>query len=630
MQFPGESFILGNEFTVTAEIQPAEGIGEVTVNGAKKTATDNSLFAATSTADRADVAYMRHLQNLDADFSGVQGKTAAMQTKDITCVADYDFDPIENSELQSYDGQNYRISDLNTQKTENAGLFGNFAGTETKAKELVDVCLVNAQVQATQNAGVLVGNGQYLTLSGSEVYWENRSAAATNLRDILGNSTDGLNYKVLSDQFAGGLAGALSNSTIKTSFASSLFNGKTVGGLVGDAQNVTVSASYADAYLQGERSGGLFGDNTSAIANTVSDSYAVGYAELENNSVAAGIGMGNNTITRCYSALLYSGEGTKYALTQSGSCTDAYYLEAQEVQTNTNGAVSVSYDDLTNPTKWSALFGSEHIFAEKSSVASHPYNLQTSLLLDRYNYPGLHDIDHWGDWGARFRNGSLVYYEVYDEGSGNTSYGFSGGGIDLLKNDKPILKDGYAVASDSVNATIDTTLTIVYETQGGTNTLTKEYKNNPAQDQLPVYTVSSAVDEKTHLLPDALLLAAVVNRLMFLFVLGQPLGTTLPQMLLGAVSVSVPLLGLVLLMDKLLGKESMGGGDIKLLFVMGLYASWMQMLLVLFVACLLGLVWAAAAKKQAAIAFGPFLALAFGIVLLFGDGFIAWYQQLLT
>lgn len=142
----------------------------------------------------------------------------------------------------------------------------------------------------------------------------------------------------------------------------------------------------------------------------------------------------------------------------------------------------------------------------------------------------------------------------------------------------------------------------------------------------------SLVDWTAHVLPDKLLLAAVVNRLAFLFLLREPLGETLPQMALGAFSVSLPLLLLSLAMDALLKKDTLGGGDMKLLFVLGLYLSWREMLLLLILACALALVWAAGPGRQQAggeIPLGPFLAASWLGVTLFGAPFLQWYLSLL-
>lgn len=142
----------------------------------------------------------------------------------------------------------------------------------------------------------------------------------------------------------------------------------------------------------------------------------------------------------------------------------------------------------------------------------------------------------------------------------------------------------------------------------------------------------SLVDWARHVLPDRLLLAAVANRLVFFFLLREEPGETLAVMALGAFSVSLPLLLLSLAMDALLQKETMGGGDIKLLFVLGLYLSWMEMVLLLFTGCVLALLWAAGPGRRGGgerIPFGPFLAAGWLVVTLFGGPLVQWYQSLL-
>lgn len=142
----------------------------------------------------------------------------------------------------------------------------------------------------------------------------------------------------------------------------------------------------------------------------------------------------------------------------------------------------------------------------------------------------------------------------------------------------------------------------------------------------------SLIDWQSRIIPDRLLLTAIVNRLVFMILLRQPPGATALSMLVGACSVSVPLLLLVLVMDRVLGKESMGGGDIKLLFVMGLYLDWMHMLLVLFAACVLGILpglWMRKKQKDGGFPFGPFLALSCILVVLFGSPLLEWYRALI-
>lgn len=144
------------------------------------------------------------------------------------------------------------------------------------------------------------------------------------------------------------------------------------------------------------------------------------------------------------------------------------------------------------------------------------------------------------------------------------------------------------------------------------------------------------IDWNIQIIPDKLLILAVVNRLVFLLVLKQPLGETLISMAIGACSVSVPLLLLVLVADRIMGKETMGGGDIKLLFVLGLYMDWMQMCLLLLTACLLGILTGILMKlssrqksEDRAVPFGPPLIGAWYLVLMFGEPLITWYRGLL-
>ncbi|MBE6910463.1 MAG: prepilin peptidase [Ruminococcaceae bacterium] len=86
-----------------------------------------------------------------------------------------------------------------------------------------------------------------------------------------------------------------------------------------------------------------------------------------------------------------------------------------------------------------------------------------------------------------------------------------------------------------------------------------------------------------------------------------------------------------LVMDKILQKDTLGGGDIKLLAVVGLYLGFVGTLMALLLACVLGLLLAAAMKKKAgqAFPFGPAIAAAAALVLLYGGGVIRWYLGLL-
>ncbi len=75
-------------------------------------------------------------------------------------------------------------------------------------------------------------------------------------------------------------------------------------------------------------------------------------------------------------------------------------------------------------------------------------------------------------------------------------------------------------------------------------------------------------------------------------------------------------------------KDSMGGGDIKLLAMLGSFLGWQKVLMVYFLAPVLALppgLFLRFVKRKEMIPFGPFLSLAGWLAFLFGDQFIAWY-----
>ena len=82
-----------------------------------------------------------------------------------------------------------------------------------------------------------------------------------------------------------------------------------------------------------------------------------------------------------------------------------------------------------------------------------------------------------------------------------------------------------------------------------------------------------------------------------------------------------------LLGDIIFKKESMGGGDVKLLALVGAFLGWKMALLTFFVAPFFGAVYGVVEKirtKDSAIAYGPFLVLGALISLFWGNQIIAW------
>ena len=497
ISFPGASGLTyGGDFTVSAEVSYTGDALKVT--GTRKSASDNSLFAKDSSGDTACIACLRHLQNLDAAWSEVSGeKTRAVQTKDIQGMEDYQFQPIENENLDSYDGGEYSIQDLEIGGAgPSAGLFGHFSGQSGSYKTVENIRLVNTVLtDSVGPAGALVGDGSCLTIENCQVYWENRSEETTNLRDVLGDSTNGIWYQITGSGPAGGLAGILTDAVITGCSASSLVRSTgPVGGLVGQGSGLTVKGSYAASYLAGPAAAGLVGDLAGRA--DLSGSYAVGFIDSRNYTAARAAGLclgsGSATVTSSYSAMLFTaGAGIfNYPLCeQSAHYSRTHFLASNHFNFQGDTSLGVPYSALIDPAQWDTLFGSG-VFTSKGIAQSHPYNLQTTLSLITFTYPGLRDLDHWGDWGAQFQNGSLVYYEVYADGS----YGFNISGLSHLFDDKTVVKDGYAVAYKGTEQIlgIGVTLDVTYQTADGDAAGTFSYGGEDGDN--PIYKVPDVTD----------------------------------------------------------------------------------------------------------------------------------------
>lgn len=141
----------------------------------------------------------------------------------------------------------------------------------------------------------------------------------------------------------------------------------------------------------------------------------------------------------------------------------------------------------------------------------------------------------------------------------------------------------------------------------------------------------SLVDLESFVIPDGALLTAVAAWAAALPFLRPGWGEIGRQVLAGLVF-GCGILLLSLLLDKLLKKESLGGGDVKLFAVCGLYLGFAGSLFMLLLACILGLLLGRIRRGGAGgrqIPFGPAISLAAAAMLLYGEGLVAWYLGLL-
>ena len=148
-----------------------------------------------------------------------------------------------------------------------------------------------------------------------------------------------------------------------------------------------------------------------------------------------------------------------------------------------------------------------------------------------------------------------------------------------------------------------------------------------------VLLAGAFADLEGYIIPDRFVLAGIGLRVVWFFF--EDWRTTLPDALLGGFAVGGGLLAFVLLYEKLRRVEAMGGGDLKLLFVTGLWLGWAKNLLCLLLACVLGIAFGLATQKRRAaqenaklFPWGPSICAAGIVTMLAGDTVIAAYVSM--
>jgi prepilin signal peptidase PulO-like enzyme (type II secretory pathway) len=134
-----------------------------------------------------------------------------------------------------------------------------------------------------------------------------------------------------------------------------------------------------------------------------------------------------------------------------------------------------------------------------------------------------------------------------------------------------------------------------------------------------ILCIVTITDLRRKTIPNRVILVAILVKFIHTIALNfseKSMLTSLLILCFDGLAVSIPLLFLVLFMERIRKKEVMGGGDIKLIFVTGLYLGWEKNLIVLLLASLFGVVFVLItdkkvdAKKEDAFPFGPMIAIA--------------------
>lgn len=146
------------------------------------------------------------------------------------------------------------------------------------------------------------------------------------------------------------------------------------------------------------------------------------------------------------------------------------------------------------------------------------------------------------------------------------------------------------------------------------------------------------IDIDTQFLPDSLTLPLLWLGLLFSLFAPAPLGAPVPvdmrSSIIGAIAGYLSLWSVYHLFRLLTAKEGMGYGDFKLLAALGAWLGWQMLLPVVLVAAAVGAVAGIALlslrgqNRSTPIAFGPFLAAAGWLMLMFGRELVTSYLGL--
>lgn len=144
--------------------------------------------------------------------------------------------------------------------------------------------------------------------------------------------------------------------------------------------------------------------------------------------------------------------------------------------------------------------------------------------------------------------------------------------------------------------------------------------------------VATFVDFDFRIIPDEISVGGVAAGLMLSLAVpalhqADSRGMSLLQSFLGVVVGGGILWLLGIIGDFIFKKESMGGGDVKLLAMIGAFLGWQMALLVLPLASVLGAVVGVIIKirtKESAIAFGPYLAMGAVVSLFWGQEILGY------
>jgi leader peptidase (prepilin peptidase)/N-methyltransferase len=143
--------------------------------------------------------------------------------------------------------------------------------------------------------------------------------------------------------------------------------------------------------------------------------------------------------------------------------------------------------------------------------------------------------------------------------------------------------------------------------------------------------VITVIDLHHQIIPDMISLPGIGVGLLASWILP---GTSVVNALLGLLLGGGSLFLVATVYEWLFKREGMGGGDVKLLAMIGAFLGWKAVILTILLSSLIGsivgiavILWKGRDFKYA-IPFGPFLSLGAVIALFYGENLILWYLTL--
>lgn len=150
---------------------------------------------------------------------------------------------------------------------------------------------------------------------------------------------------------------------------------------------------------------------------------------------------------------------------------------------------------------------------------------------------------------------------------------------------------------------------------------------------LSALIVITVIDLYHQIIPDEISLPGIGVGLLASLILKN---ITFWESLIGAISGGGSLFLVAVAYQWLFKREGMGGGDVKLLAMIGAFLGWKAVILTILLSSLIGSIIGIAIilikgkDFKYAIPFGPFLSLGAAISLFWGEGLIRWYLYLNT